>query len=123
MFDRIELLTPIYDAQWRHILQSKVLAMDETPIKAGRKAKGHMQPTRYWPIYGEVDGICFTWSKSRGSEHVKAQLKDFKGTLLSDGYSAYDAYAKNNPEVTQAQCWTHYLASRFIQSLWSTAVA
>jgi transposase len=103
----IELLTPIYEAQWRHVLQSKVLAMDETPIKAGRKAKGQMQTTWYWPIYGEADEICFTWSTSRGSEHVKVQLKDFQGILLSDGYSAYDTYAKNKPAVTQAQCWAH----------------
>jgi len=103
----IELLIPIYDVQWRHVLQSKVLAMDETPIKAGRKTKGQMQTTWYWPIYGQANEICFTWSKSRGSEHVKAQLKDFKGILLSDGYSAYDTYAKNKPEVAQAQCWAH----------------
>jgi transposase len=88
-------------------LQSKVLAMDETPIKAGRKTKGQMQTTWYWPIYGEDDEVCFTWSTSRGSEHVKTQLKDFQGTLLSDGYSAYNAYAKNKPQVTQAQCWAH----------------
>jgi transposase len=103
----IELLTPIYEAQWRHLLQSKVLAMDETPIKAGRKHKGVMQSAWYWPIYGEDDEICFTWSTSRGSDHVKQQLPNFQGILLSDGHSAYDAYAKNKPEVTQAQCWAH----------------
>ncbi|RMD60435.1 MAG: IS66 family transposase, partial [Planctomycetota bacterium] len=35
------LLAPIHEAQLRHILQSKTLAIDETPIKAGRaKGKG-----------------------------------------------------------------------------------
>ena len=29
----IELLRPIAKAQWQHILQSKILAMDEVPIK------------------------------------------------------------------------------------------
>lgn len=103
----IALLTPIYDAQWRHILQSRVLAMDETPIKAGRAGKGKLRQSWYWPIYGEDDEICFTWSTSRGSEHVKQQLGEFSGTLLSDGYAAYDAYAKGRPQVTQAQCWAH----------------
>ena len=103
----IALVEPIYDAQWQHILQSKVLAMDETPIKAGRAGKGKLKTTWYWPVYGEDDEICFTWSTSRGSEHVKRQLGDFSGTLLSDGYAAYDAYAKGRPQVTQAQCWTH----------------
>lgn len=103
----IELVRPIYEAQWRHLLQSKVLAMDETPIKAGRAGKGKMRQSWYWPIYGEDDEICFTWSASRGSDHVVAQLGAFAGTLLTDGYSAYDAYAKKRPRVTQAQCWVH----------------
>jgi transposase len=103
----IELLRPIYDAQWRHILQSRVLAMDETPIKAGRSGKGKMKATWYWPVYGEDDEICFTWSASRGSAHIVQQLKGFEGVLLSDGYAAYDHYAKNKPRITQAQCWAH----------------
>lgn len=103
----IELLKPIHDAQWRHILQSRVLAMDETPIKAGRKKKGQMQSTWYWPIYGEDDELSFTWSASRGSAHIEQQLEGFEGTLLSDGYVAYDRYARNKPQITQAQCWAH----------------
>ena len=103
----IELLRPIYDAQWQHILQSRVLAMDETPIKAGRSGKGKMKATWYWPVYGEDDEICFTWSASRGSAHIVQQLKGFEGVLLSDGYAAYDHYAKNKPRITQAQCWAH----------------
>ena len=103
----IDLLRPIYDAQWQHVLRSKVLAMDETPIKAGRAGKGKLRSTWYWPVYGEDDEICFTWSPSRGSGHVEQLLGDFEGTLLSDGYVAYDAYARQKPKVTQAQCWAH----------------
>ena len=103
----IGLLKPIYDAQWQHILQSRVLAMDETPIKAGRSGKGKMKATWYWPIYGEDDEICFSWSTSRGSAHIEQQLSGFEGVLLSDGYAAYDRYAKNKPQITQAQCWAH----------------
>lgn len=103
----IELLAPIVEAQWRHILQSKVLAMDETPIKAGRKKKGQMQATWYWPIHGEDDELCFTWSTSRGTAHIEQQLAGFAGVLLSDGYAAYDRYARHKPQITQAQCWAH----------------
>lgn len=39
----IELLRPIVDAQLQHAPLSRVLAMDETPIKAGKKHKGKMQ--------------------------------------------------------------------------------
>ena len=103
----IELLKPIYQAQLKHILQSRVLAMDETPIKAGRKKRGKMHQGWLWPIYGELDEICFTYSSSRGKQHIEEQLKGFEGVLLTDGYSAYDSFAKNRPEITQAQCWAH----------------
>ena len=99
----IALVEPIYDAQWQHILQSRVLAMDETPIKAGRAGKGKLRQTWYWPIYGEDDEICFTWSSSHGSDHIIKQLGDFADTLLTDGYVAYDTYAKTRQQVTQAQ--------------------
>jgi len=109
----IPLLKPIYQAQLQNILQSKVLAMDETPIKAGRKSKGKMQQAWYWPIYGQDHEIAFTFSTSRGSDHIKQSLKGFEGTLLSDGYAGYDRYARqinqnqSDPIITQAQCWTH----------------
>jgi len=107
----IELLKPIYQAQWRHILQSKVLAMDETPMKAGRKSKGKMQQTYFWPLYGEEDEIAFTWSASRSHLHAVEQLTGFSGTLLTDGYAAYKtAIAKLNKEevtIEHANCWAH----------------
>ena len=35
-------------------------------------------------------------------------LGEFRGTLLTDGYEAYAAYAGQRPgEVTHAQCWSH----------------
>jgi transposase len=103
----IDLLRPIVDAQSRHQLQGRVLAMDETPIKAGRKKKGKMRQAYFWPIYGDADEIVFHYAPSRAHDHVQAFLGDFNGTLLSDGYEAYAAYARKKEGVTHAQCWSH----------------
>jgi transposase len=103
----IDLLEPIVDAQYRHVLQSRVLAMDETPIKAGRKSKGKMRQGYFWPMYGDADEIVFRYAPTREHCHVQALLGNFQGTLLSDGYDAYAAYARNNDQVTHAQCWSH----------------
>jgi IS1 family transposase len=81
--------------------------MDETPHKAGRKGKGKLNSVWYWPIYGDDDEVCFTYSASRGRQHVDTLLKDFAGTLLTDGYAAYERFTTNRPEVTHAQCWSH----------------
>lgn len=104
----IDLLSPIYTAQLEHILQSRVIAMDETPIKAGRKKKGKLRRAYFWPIYGEADEIAFSYSASRAARQVREVLgDDFKGTLISDGYEAYENYARHRPKMTHAQCWAH----------------
>jgi hypothetical protein len=91
-----------------HVLKSAVLAMDETPIKAGRITQGKMRQAYLWPIYGEGDEIVFHYASSRAHEHVQKFLgPDFTGTLISDGYQAYARYVESNPSVQHAQCWAH----------------
>ncbi len=101
------LLKPIHEAILRSILQSKVLAMDETPVKAGRKKKGKMQQAWYWPLLGDQDEIAFHFSPSRARKVVDGLLQDFQGTLVTDGYPVYKAYAKDNANIIHAQCWMH----------------
>ena len=104
----IDLLTPIEAAQRRHVLQSKVLAMDETHCKTGPDGKGAMKRTWYWPIYGQDDEVCFTWTTTRGHAHIIAQLgEDYAGTLVCDGHSAYVTYANQHNDVILAHCWAH----------------
>lgn len=104
----IELLRPIAEAQLRSILQSKVLAMDETPIKAGRAGKGKMKTGWFWPVYGDRDEIVFTYASTRGRVHIENVLTAlFTGTLVSDGYIAYARYTEAKEDVVHAQCWVH----------------
>lgn len=106
----IALLEPIVDAQMKNVLHSRVLAMDETPIKAGKskKKKGRMHQGYYWPLYGDQDEIVFTYSESRARRVIEQLLDDeFSGTLLSDGYKAYASYAAKAEGVVHAQCWVH----------------
>lgn len=103
----IDLLRPIVEAQRRHILLSRVLAMDETSIKAGRQKKGKMRQAYFWPIYGEAGEIVFLYAPSREHRHVDTFLEGFSGTLLTDGYEAYAAYARATEGVIAANCWSH----------------
>lgn len=102
------LLEPIYDALLASIRASHVLAMDETPIKAGQSGAGKMKQGYFWPIYGEQNEVCFPFFESRRHEHVKQALGILApGTvLLSDGYSAYARYAEASG-LSHAQCWAH----------------
>jgi transposase len=104
-----QLLKAIYEAQLASICASRVKAMDETPIKAGRAGAGKMNAAYFWPIYGEHDEVCFPFFESRRHEHVQQALglkQPGDAVLLSDGYEAYASYAKK-VGVTNAQCWAH----------------
>lgn len=106
----IGLLEPVYEAQFASIRASRVKAMDETPIKAGRTGHGTMKTGYFWPVYGEAgDEVCFPYSATRGAETIRATLglrHAADAVLLSDGYAAYHSYAKKTG-LTHAQCWTH----------------
>ncbi len=102
-----DLLDPIYHAQLDSILRSEVLAMDETPIKAGRRERGKMQTGYFWPVYGDKDEIVFPFSPSRASGMVREVLGEYCGVLLSDGYRAYEKHAAEVNGVVHAQCWSH----------------
>lgn len=105
----VSLLEPIYDALLESIRSSRVKAMDETPIKAGPTGKGKMKAAYFWPVYGEMDEICFLYYPSRSAKHIEDALglSPPKGAVLqTDGYSAYEHYAKKTG-ITHAQCWAH----------------
>jgi len=105
----IALLVMIYDAQLDSIRRSRVKAMDETPIKAGRTGHGKMKRAYFWPVYGDQDEVCFPFHPSRRAEHVceVLGLAHAPGSvLLSDGYAAYESFAKK-VELVHAQCWAH----------------
>ena len=102
-----DLLTPIYDAQLASVLTSAVVAMDETPIRAGRDQPGKMKKGYFWPIYGDQDEIVFPFSTSRSFAFVKEILGQFGGTLLTDGYGAYPRYVETVNRLIHALCWSH----------------
>ena len=103
----IELLEPIYQAQLGSILTSTVLSMDETPIRAGRKAKGKMRTGYFWPVYGDQDEVAFPYASFRSKRHAEEILGEYAGTLLTDGYSAYACYAEQRDKLVHALCWVH----------------
>jgi transposase len=108
------LLAPIVEAQWAAIRRARVKAMDETPIKAGRKGKGKLKQGWFWPVWGDTDDggggdLVFLYRPSRAACHVREGLGDDPGegaVLISDGYSAYARYAEHTG-IVHAQCWAH----------------
>lgn len=102
-----ELVEPIYYALLSSILQSHVLTMDETGIKAGRSGKGKLHKGYFWPLYGDQDEVAFPFAASRAQAVVREAVGKFCGVLLTDGYIVYKLFAQKVQGLVQAQCWSH----------------
>nr|ART90327.1 mobile element protein [uncultured bacterium] len=105
-----DLLEPVYQAQFDSVRASRVKAMDETPIRAGLAAKpGKMNQGYFWPVYGELDEVCFAFHPSRQHRHAAESLGlqvPENAVLLTDGYGAYEEYAAKT-KIRHARCWSH----------------
>jgi hypothetical protein len=109
------LLEPIYHALLSSILQSQVLTMDETPIKAGHKKKGKLETGYFWPLYGDQDEVAFPFAASRAGAVVREAWGSFCGVLLTEGYVVYDRFAQRVNRLVHAQCWSH-TRRRFVEA-------
>jgi hypothetical protein len=108
-----ELLEPIWQEHLNSILSSEILSADEAPTPAGGK-DGKIKKGFYWAFHGDQDEIAFLFSPSRSHEVAREFLGDFQGTLLSDGYHAYEEFSKKNG-VLWANCWAH-VRRKFIEA-------
>ena len=104
-----ELLEPLWELMHRRQLAVTHLAADETTANMVKKGMpGRRAKTTYlWQYYGLDDGpapyTVFRFALSRKRAEPQAYLGGFEGTLLTDGYSAYDSL----PDVILANCMAH----------------
>lgn len=102
-----QLLEPVYCSVQSSILLSHTLAIDETPLKAGRKVRGKMHQGYLWGMYGDKEELAFLYSPTRSGELIRNHLGKFVGTLVTDGYRVYEQFAAQREDVIHAQCWVH----------------
>jgi len=103
-----ELLKPVYWAIRQDLLQGDYLQADETPIRyLDPDAKGKSQQGYLW-VYSRPGGdVLFEWRVSRSREGPEEFLRNFRGKLQTDGFSAYESLAKECDELTLVGCWAH----------------
>ena len=107
-------LGPVYRAMHRHLLESSVIHCDETPFKLirdgkqSRNSKSYMWVYHAAPDYGVAPVFLYEYQPGRSSIYPKEFLKDFKGTLVTDGYRVYHKLADDSEgELVVAGCWVH----------------
>jgi transposase len=102
------LLEPLYGDMKKLVLTYYYLMADESPIKVLTKDKpGATHKGYFWAYYAPRENIAFfEYQKGRGREGPKEFLKDFRGSLQTDGYTAYD-YFEQKEGITLLACMAH----------------
>src|SRR5215203_2065581 len=103
-----KLITPLYDALFKLIVQSDYLHADESPIKVlDKDKKGQTHRGYFWVYHNSIERlVLFDYRQGRGREGPLEILKDFKGHLQTDGYAVYDLF-KDKEGITVLHCMAH----------------
>ena len=101
-----EALAPIYEHLGRTIVTADYLQTDDTPITI-LQDDGGSRTGRLW-VYVDPIGkrVFFDATATREREGPERVLKDFKGYLQADAYSAYDALYRTG-QIVEIGCWAH----------------
>ncbi|MGP8199326.1 MAG: IS66 family transposase [Limisphaerales bacterium] len=103
-----ELLKPVYRAIREDLLAGNYLQADETPIRyLDPDVKGKSQQGYLWVYSRPGRDVLFEWRLNRSREGPQEFLKDFRGKLQTDGFSAYESLAKRRGDLTLIGCWAH----------------
>jgi transposase len=107
-------LQPAYERLHSHVLEQRVLGADETPWRLlGHNGKA----SKRWYAWAlcAPDAVVYRIDESRSAEAARAVLRDFAGTLVCDGYTAYSALQKQGASFRIAHCWAH-VRRKFIEA-------
>lgn len=102
-----ELLRPLYDELVQLVVGCGYVQADETTVRVISKEKGKADKEYLWMVRAVMEKlVIFHYDDgSRSGQTIRKLLKDFKGYLQSDGYSAYNVF-----EGTEGVCLIACLA-------------
>lgn len=109
LWDQIEALAghlePCYKALHPRVLGSPVIHADETYWRL----MGHEEEKSRWWVWcvASEEAVFYQLFGTRSAKAARSVLSGYRGTVLCDGYGAYEALARAGPEITLAHCWAH----------------
>ena len=125
-------LSLIYDRMHELIYDSKVIHADESPVKCMRIDKAKIKngkKTYMWvyrnnPHCSKYPIVLYDWQPSRKADHPREFLKNFSGTVVTDGYQVYHKLGKERQDLQISGCWIHARRpyAEFIKSVDASAV-
>jgi transposase len=107
-------LRPIYEHIRTGVLGGGYVQVDETPIEYLVPGNGETKLGYLWTCSRPGGDAVFAWHTSRAAACLESIIPSgFRGTLQTDGYSAYPAFVRRHntaarcEAITLAGCWAH----------------
>jgi transposase len=103
-----DLLRALYLRLKDIVLASDYIQVDESTVPVIDNEKHKTRKAYLWMVRSVMDDLVFFhYDKgSRAQKVVVDLLKDFKGAIQTDGYSAYSIYERKKG-VLLLSCWAH----------------
>jgi len=105
-----DLLYPLYESQCELVRGSDYLQVDEVPVNVADRRGAGCRKGYAWQFADmrvPSRGTYFYYYKgSRAAAVPRAELRDFRGAIQTDGYRVYD-YFDDVPGVTALGCMAH----------------
>jgi transposase len=104
------VLEPVHDRLQAHVLSQPVIGADETFWRLmGAKGKRDGGDGKRWQTWAVVapNAVSYRILDSRSTDAAGEVLAGYAGTVLCDGYTAYEALQKRGGRFRLAHCWAH----------------
>lgn len=96
----------LVDAMWTDArTHAKVLAIDATTVKV--RAQGKCRRGYPWIVVADRDHVLFGYSTKHSGDVPARLLKGFRGHVVADASSVYDAFFEGDGAPHEAGCWSH----------------
>jgi transposase len=105
-------LSPAHETLHRHVLAQPVIGADETFWRL--MEGGDNKRWQTWAV-ASPQAVSYRIRDSRSAAAAGEVLGDYAGTVLCDGYSAYESLGKRGGKFQLAHCWAH-VRRKFIEA-------
>ena len=113
-----QLMMPLNDALYRHVMNTRELHTDYTPVKVLAPGLKKTKTGRIWTYVRDdhnagsssPPAVWFAYSPNRQGKPPGQHLRPFRGILQADAFTGYDRLFSAEREggaLTEVACWTH----------------
>ena len=104
------VLEPVHERLHAHVLSQPVIGADETTWRLmGAEGKRQGGEGKTWQVWAAIapNAVSYRILDSRSAAAAAQVLSDYAGTVICDGYAAYDSLRKKGGRFRVAHCWAH----------------